>query len=239
MATTTADLIDRVRCLYNDPKSQRFSDDDILKMLSAAVAEVAGLRPSEFTEILEVPLVAGLTQQLPTGYCFVEVEGAATAAGDSTTVGAQTDTRMAERFGGVSCADGGDPSVYAPRSASGVSFNPGWFRVDPPAPDGVSTTVRVVAVNASPAPLATDGCSPLPATYDGQLVDYALYRLHSIQVESAYHTAQASGYCNKFYGALNADYQSAARIKSGFNLGKEGTGNAQLGAQRDLRGVVL
>lgn len=242
MATQISDLVDRALCLYNDPKRTRFSDEKVLAFLNEAIAEIAGLRPSEFVEQVEVPLVAGALQTLPPGYCFIEVNGVSGTADDAptATVGSQLDTVMADRFGGTSCADqSGDPEDYAPQAATGVSYGPAWFRVSPPAPEGVTSTVTVIATNGNPDKIELAGCSPLSAAYDSQIVDFALYRMHSIQVESAFHVAQSQRYCDKFYAALNADYQSASRVKSGYNYGRDGTGNANLGAQRDLRGVAL
>jgi len=245
MATKISALIERALCLYNDPKGDRFGTAKVLAFANEAIAEVAGLRPSEFVETIPVQLVPGSTQKLPAGYCFIEVEDASTISADGTvasqTVGDRLDTVMAERFGGVSCADksNDDPKSYSPQSAAGVSYSPAVFKVSPPAPDGVTATVGVVATNSSPAAVLGSDCSPLPATYDAQIVDFMLYRMHSIQVESAFHVAQAQRYCDKFYAALNADYQSASRVKSGFNYGKTGEGNENLGAQRDLQGVRL
>ena len=242
MATQISELVECVVELYNDPKQVRLTTEKAVKHLNQAIAEVAGLRPTEFTETVSVPLVAGALQALPPGYCFIEVNGVSGTADDTstTTVGSQLDTVMADRFGGTSCADqGGDPEDYAPQSATGVSFSPGGFKVSPPAPEGVTATVDVIATNSSPDLVLAAGESPLPRTYDAQLVDYALYRAHSVQIESAYHVAQAQRYCDKFYAALNVDYQSASRVKSGYNYGRTGVGNDNLGAQRDLRGTAL
>lgn len=245
MATRVSKLIERARCLYNDPKSQRFGNAKILAFLNEAIAEVAGLRPSEFVEVISVDLTGGTLQTVPDGYCFIEVDGVSSSAdgaasSSSMSIGTQLDTAMAERFGGVSCADmDASAEDYVPQSATGVSFSPSGFKVSPPAPEGVEATVDVVVTNSSPATVLGSDCSPLPATYDAQLVDFALYRMHAIQVESAFHVAQSQRYCDKFYASLNADYQSASRVKSGFNYGNTGEGNANLGAQRDLRGVAL
>lgn len=244
MATTgtkATNLIERALCLYNDPKGERFGAPKLLSFLNEAVAEVAGARPSQFTEVISVQLQAGALQSLPFGYCFIKVDGVSASDTETTaTVGPQLDTVMAQRFGGEACRDrGADPEDYVPQAATGVSFSPSMFEVSPPAPEGVTTSVDVVATNSTPATLLGGDCSPLPAVYDAQLVDFMLYRMHSIQIESAFHVAQAQRYCDKFYGGLNADYQSASRVKSGFNYGRTGEGNANLGAQRDLRGVVL
>ena len=244
MATRVSDLVERARCLYNDPKSDRFSDVKILTFVNEAISEVAGLRPSEFVEVISVPLTEGALQTVPDGYCYIEVDGVSPSgdagAAPTTTVGKRLDTVMAERFGGVSCADsGGGPEDYAPQSATGVSFSPKAFKVSPPAPEGVETSVDVVVSNANPPTVLGSDCSPLPAPYDAQILDFVLHRMHAIQVESAFHVAQSQRYCDKFYAALNADYQSASRIKSGYNYGATGEGNANLGAQRDLRGTAL
>ena len=251
MFTKAGDLVACVRTLLNDPKAERYDDAGLVKFLGEAVTQAYAARPSLATEIIQVQLKPGTRQSVPDGYSFVEVVGIENDP-EQTGVSSELDDVMAKRFGGLTCAaklrcavderagpgaavEDGEP--FGLSSAKPISSDPRAFVVAPSVPDGANVRVDVSAVNLSKGGLELGGCSPLPKTFDAAVLDYALYRAYSIEIESAYAQAQAQQYYQSFCDRLNIFYNGEARVKSGFNMGLDGTGNERVGPSRDLRGI--
>lgn len=238
--TAARDLLCTARLLLNDEKGVRYTDAALMKFLNMALDEVRAARPSEFIETIEVQAVPGDTQSVPEGFTFIEVKGAANADPSATSVSSTLDDVMAKRFGKSACnGKGSSTGGYAPDSAKAEGFDPRGFIVSPPAPEGVAASLEVRVINANQPDISIDECSPAGKQFDARLVDYMLFRAYAIQSESAYEREQATFYCNKFFNALDVNYQAVSRVKSQYIFGMDGIGNETVGTNRDLRGIQL
>lgn len=232
-----SDILCSVRVTLNDEKAERYTDAQLFKFLNEGIDEVRAARPSEAIECISVPLVEGIKQNVPDGFDFVEaigVEGATADAG----IGSTLDETMAKRFGKNPCkAPSGGGGTFTPSAARAVEYDPTGFMVSPPAPAGVSSSIEVAVVANQRAETGPGDDLPLGRNYHAALIDYVLYKAHSIQAESAYHLAQQQFYCDKFYRTLGAGYDGTSRVRSGYNFGAEGSGSPTVGTNRDLRGI--
>lgn len=236
---TAHDIICRARIVLNDEKAVRYTDERLLKFVNEAVDEVFAARPSEAVECITVSLRPGAKQSVPDGYQFVEAVGLGGQEGEgSVGVGNELDETMAKRFGKAPCkAPQSAGDTFTPSAVKSVEYDLTGFVVSPSVPVGVSASLEVAAVKTVRDTLNITDEIPLGHDFHASITDYVLMRAYSIAAESAYHQAQQQFYCNKFYRRLGVGYDGISRVRSGFNFGADGTGNATVGANRDLRGI--
>jgi hypothetical protein len=253
MASTTQDLVARVRLTLCDPDAKHWADAELMSYLNEAVCEIAGLRPDEFVKQQNIPLVAGACQQVPAG-CrdVVSVEATLVDGAKSAEVPTKTTSTSGSRLGArYSCAApatiGPDGAVTDPCDAyraAGFSITKsahGYFTVSPPVPaecaDAGITVAALVYCEPEKLELGETPECVMPCSYEAQIIDYMLMRAFEKDGESQYATQRASYYRRSFFTGLGEDYRAASRLRSGYMLGETGDGNAQTGWRNEIRGI--
>ena len=158
---------------------EHWSSADLFRYFKLAVAAVAAKKPASFVKATTVRLKPGAQQDLPAPCENVVDQYVTNAAGTRL----RSSTIKSAQFAFlVSCVPT-EVAVYAPKS---VSFLPGAaqsFLVEPPAPEGVNTTVQVNCF-APPEITSPDADVAVPSTLEPVVFEMMLYYAFGVDTES-------------------------------------------------------
>ena len=206
----------------------------LLEYLNLALAEIATYRPEAFSKEIDISLVAGAAQSIDPGNSLIAI----TANSDGTPVG-EGDANMATAFNryAVCSADAlvmveGTPT-YLVRTFSIDKNNANKFYVDPPVPKGLTPTVKATIMGGATDYKLTDWDFDIfvAAKYKASIIDYMLACAYGLDRESPTSMARSERLYRRFYDVMGVKYRQESKFKSGYYLGKTGSGDPQAGAR--------
>ena len=199
--------IGKAKILVQDTSTVRWQDAEWLGWLNDGQREIAIIRPSAYTKIASIPLVAGTRQTLPAdGVAFVEFMRNMGVGGATPGRAARKVTRR--------LMDAQTPNWHSQTQSAVVQqyvyepMSPKTFYVDPPSN---GTTQAEVLYEASPPDVATlSSVIALDDVYANALLDYLLYRAYSKDSEFIGNAERAVLYRKAFETSLGLKAQSDA-----------------------------
>lgn len=224
-----ADILLEVSRQLNDNKLgreyQRWTRADLLVYLNDALTEVGAYRPDAFSDTLELPLVEG-SMQVTEGQMLAvnSFNGVPVTEGDLDLIkawGNQGNINACMRV------DSAGVPIYKVSSYALSSTDSHIFYVDPPVPTGVSATINATVSKPSPRYTLLDLGEDLDILpkYINNIKDYMLFRAYNIDSESVESGTRATQYYSWFYNAMGAKYKMESAQRSGYYLGKTGSGD--------------
>lgn len=215
MPTITAQsIIDDAQLILQDTTAIRWSVAELLGWLNNGQREIAIIKPSAYTKVGVVPLVAGTKQSLPTdGLVFVDY---LCHLGVSGTVRGATARLVSRRL-----MDSQNPGWHsatataAPLHIVFEPFLPKTFYCYPPSTGGTSAEVMY---GASPPDVAAVGNTiSLDDVYANALIDYILYRAYSKDSEFVGNAERSLLYRKSFESTMGLKAQSDAAAVAAVN----------------------
>lgn len=204
----------------------------LLDYLNLGLSEISTYRPEAFARDLQLTLVPGASQIVPNGYSLLAITS--NLDGSPITKG---DYGMAAAF-----------NAYAPCVANGMRFVDGTptfavrthsidpndarkFYVDPPVPKGLEVKVNAsVHASADVYTLADwDKDILIDDKYKFNLIDFILACAYGLDQESPQSRRRSDDLYSRFYNVLGVKYRQEAKFRSGYYLGKVGSGDPQAG----------
>lgn len=247
--STLGDIVKRITGLLNDADphapNTRWSRETLIDYINEGLCRVNARRPDAFADTVQLTLKPGALQQLPMAFAsFNAIETSVDAKGNETPV-QQVDERFAKIFSKKPClsrdtrcedpraaAQAGllDPcAAYAVKSFTKNAIDERSFRVEPPVPEGCSAVVTATVVRKPPRFCGADAskCLGIPCEFEAAVVEWALYRAYSMDIESAISARMAERHLEAFEIMMKGDYLQEQRYGSGYYRGHEGTGDAE------------
>ncbi|PNW65650.1 UNVERIFIED_CONTAM: hypothetical protein BEN50_21755 [Euhalothece sp. KZN 001] len=192
---TFREVLTRARRTLHDSDSVRWPLPELFDYTNDAVREVALVKPSAVTRVVELSLVAGVVQSIPDQYHHLLKVTRNLKSGDSSPqgrAGAAAVTEIAslsvldetlpnwsdiEAYPARKQLDHAHRDAYDPRVFYTVPANDGTGLVEAK----VAEIPEDVAAPDNPTDISSyDGLDvPLPPVYRSAVVDYVLYRAHS------------------------------------------------------------
>ncbi len=208
---------------------------DLVEFAAEGIREIAAVLPHEFVEIIDMPLTASATQQLPPGYVDI-----ARIIGRVDPATGELDVDSVERIrsdaatrlrGKFQCS--GTGTVTHPARFDLVEHGRGEFIIKP-TPSG-GEILRIAAIAEPLAIDTTNYTTPLAKpgdAYEPILTHWILARAYEVDAESDVANDRASYFRNRFYTEINAAYAAASRMRSGYVLGQTGDDDAHISPAR-------
>ena len=181
----------------------------LLEYLNAGLCLAASLNPKRFASPVDVPLVPGAQQ--PTGCSFLTgIVGVLTPLGVVPVSKRAVDSAAAAAFGRVQIA----ADKYFPTSVQPSDDDRESFYVDPPAPVGVKTIVRIMC--ASPVTfIEADADNEMTVRQCAQYEiarEWAMFRALSGERESARGAESSTVHRQTFFTLVGAVLNSEATM---------------------------
>lgn len=181
----------------------------LLEYMNAGLCLAASLNPKRFASPVDVHLVPGAQQ--PTGCSFLTgIVGVVTPQGVVAVSKRAVDSTAAAAFGRVQIA----ADKYFPTSIQASDDDRESFYVDPPAPIGVATTVRIMC--ASPVTfIEADADKEMSVRQCAQYEiarEWAMFRALSGERESARGAESSSLHRQTFFTLVGAVLNSEATM---------------------------
>lgn len=200
-------IIGKAQVLAQDSTAIRWPLSEWLGWLNDGQREVAIIRPSAYSKIASVPLVAGTRQALPAdGVQFLEF---IRNMGVGGAIPGQSARKVTRRL-----MDSQTPNWHSQTASVVVQhyifdpLSPKTFYVYPPS---TGTTQVEVMYEASPPDVATlGGVISLDDVYSNVLLDYLMYRAYSKDSEFIGNAERAVLYRKAFENSLGLKTQADA-----------------------------
>lgn len=235
---TVGDYVTHVSTQLNDQRPNRaftrWGRGLLLEYLNLGLAEIGTYRPEAFAADIDLKLVPGALQSVAQGVSLSAIhsnkDGPPINRGDitmATAFGAYNPCRSS----GISMVNGN--AVFYVRSYSIDSADQRKFYVDPPVPPGIDVYVKAtVMAGAEDYTLADwDEAVAISSKFKANLVDYMLACAYGLDQESPESRAHSDRLYRKFYEVMGVKYKQESRYRSGYYLGKVGTGDPQAGGR--------
>lgn len=233
---TVGQFITHVSTQLNDQRPgrafTRWGRGLLLEYLNLGIAEISTYRPEAFAKDKELLLKAGASQSVEASETLLSI----TSNIDGTPIN-QGDIVMATAFNSYKTCDSltfkdGKPN-YNVKSYSIDKSNDKKFYVDPPVPNGV--TAKIIASVADQLHDRTlqdwDKDVDVSTKFAASLVDFMLACAYGLDQESPQSRARSDALYRKFYDVMGVKYRQESKYRSGYYLGKVGTGDPQAGAR--------
>ena len=207
-------IIGKGQILAQDTTAIRWAISEWLGWLNDGQREIAIMRPSAYSKITNIPLVAGTRQTLPAdAVAFVEFMRNMGVGGAVPGLAARKVTRR--------LMDSQTPNWHSQTQSAVVQhcifepLSPKTFYVYPPS---LGTTQAEVLYEASPPDVATvAGVISLDDVYANALLDYLLYRAYSKDSEFIGNAERAVLYRKAFETSLGLKSQADAAVVAANN----------------------
>ncbi len=205
-----------------------------LEYLNLGIAEIGAYRPEAFSKDVDLKLVAGALQSVEPGVSLASISSNT----DGTPV-IEGDINMATSFNAYSLCKSsgvrmvnGNPVFYV-RTYSIDKLNQHKFYVDPPVPAGLDTYVKATIMGAVKEYTLADWDKDIGIhnKYSASLVGYMLASAYALDQESPESRANSQSLFRKFYEVMGVKYKQESKYRSGYYLGKTGSGDAQAGGR--------
>lgn len=242
---TAKDLIAVIRGQMGDECApQRYDDAFILARINLARLNTYALRPdSADPKEVFLPLIASKTQTLPQNTTFMEFLGTAFKDGDKyIECDAGKPTEASDDFlaayasrcpGGTTTAtvSGNKCDAYVVKSFSFERKNGRTLTIDPAPPAGLEVYARLVLAqcpSCSPETLDTQlNCKFYAAIYEKTMA-----YMYDAESEDTANAANSARHHANFVALIAAQYQTDARIGSGYYLGQRPDGSPDPNVRR-------
>jgi len=242
--TTIADMVHRAAAVLNDTEQGyehvQWSKGDLVTYLNEALCELSAHRPDAFVEQVELSLVQGARQVVPSKYTALlslDYNLPRGASLDDGIAGGKI-SPVSSDFAAVfsdenSCFAGGSscgipvthddhPPSYEVKSYTMNKLDDRVFYVKPPVPIGetasVVATVQKVPVRHSTSHMKK--CLDVACKYESALLDWMLMRAWERDVESEFARQAAKAHREHFYGSIMAKYNQEAQFHSEYWRGR-------------------
>ena len=240
---TAADLISQATDVLGEcALSERYSKQTILNQFNMSLSALAEARPDAFKSTIEIPLVAGVFQQLPKGVTFL-VQVLDTAYKDESGVAKPcvskplvADDTYISKFGAWGKCVSTEPAVVAGAvadpcesfKASSFSYQKklgNFFQVTPAAPVGTKAIVMASVYKHPEKVLLKDIDTYEVCDYVN--IIFARMMANLLMLDSADDSLikKHQLYNQQWLDFVRINYRSAARVGSGYYLGEVGTGD--------------
>ena len=169
---------------------------------------IANVAKHRNTEIVEVDLVQGSIQSLPSGYEeFVSIP----EMSDGSLSDQNNSSKIGNRFEAVEivkCTDGASSSVTMGSSSSATYELSAWsaepmsastFYVVPPVPSGFTGTISVLATKT----VSESDDAEIAAWAHPMVVNWVMYRALGVEIESESSATRSARYLDDFYKLLS------------------------------------
>lgn len=233
---TVGQFVTHVSTQLNDQKPDRaftrWGRGLLLEYMNLGLGEIAAYRPEAFARREILTLVPGMTQAIPADWQISAVE----SNKDGSTV-VEGDVHMASAYNTYAqckstplvLVDGS--YIYRVKTYGFDPKNPRILYVDPPVP---ANTLAEVYVNVAGAPsdytLADwDKDIVVSHTFRASIIDYMTASAFTLDAESPQSRARSDQLYAKFYKVMGVKYVQESKYRSGYYLGKVGTGDPQAG----------
>jgi hypothetical protein len=211
---TVANLILRIRDTLQDTTGVRWLEAELLRYINDAQREIVNLRPDASSTTVNVALVVGTAQTIPTaGLRLIKVVRNMSAAGGSAT------GKRAIRIVDREILDSQEPDWHDPTVSGDASHtttvkhyvfdedDPRRFYVYP----GASTTSTFVEIvySASPSNISSVGSNTIEVDdiYANAIIDFVLYRAYMKDAEFAGNAQRANNHFQLFASSVGAGAQ--------------------------------
>jgi len=202
-----SNIIGKAQVLAQDTSAVRWTLSELLGWLNDGQREIATIRPSAYSKIASVPLVAGTRQTLPAdGLVFVELWR-------NMGVGGATPGQAVRKVSRW-LLDSHTPSWHSQTQSAVVQnyafepISPKTFYVYPPS---TGTTQVEILYEATPPDIPTSASViSLDDVYANALLDYVLYRMYSKDIEFPGNAEKAILYRRSFENTMGLKAQSDA-----------------------------
>lgn len=240
------DLIGVVRGqLADECLPYRYDDAFILARINLALLNTYALRPdSAEPEEFFLPLVASKTQTLPENTTFMEFLGTAFLVGGKYIdcgVGKPTEasddflaayaTRCVSRTVAAANAAESNCDTYVVKSFSFERKNGRVLTVDPAPPENFEVYARLI-VSACPS-CAPEGVSTqINCKFYAAIYEKTMAYMYDAESEDAANAANSARHHANFMALIAGQYQTDARIGSGYYLGQKPDGSPDPNVRR-------
>lgn len=228
---TVKHLVTHVSRQLNDQRKNkqftRWTRLDLLEYLNQALKEIATYRPEAFARTIDLPLVAGRTQQVPEG---TTLRGFGSDSKGNTAH--STDDALLKAFGAyIACPPKVEMEngsvVYAVKSFAVDSIDPKVFYVSPPVPIGITVVVKAQIDGKAPEYTVADWgvAVEIQDKFYNNLIDFMKARAYQLDSESLVSTQESQRLYQLFYQVMGVKYKIDSARNSGYYNGEIGTGD--------------
>jgi hypothetical protein len=211
---TVANLLLRVRDTLQDTTGIRWLEAELLRYVNDAQREIVNLRPDAASTTVNVALVVGTAQAIPTaGLRLIKVVRNMSAAGGSAT--GKRAIRIVDReILDTQEPDWHDPTVTGDATHATTVKHYVFDEDDPrrfyvyPGASSTSTFIEIV-YSASPVNISSVGSNTIEVDdiYANAIIDYVLYRAYMKDAEFAGNAQRAQSHYQLFANSVGAGAQ--------------------------------
>lgn len=235
---TVGQYVTHVSTQLNDQRPNRaftrWGRGLLLEYFNLGMSEIGTYRPEAFASDIDLKLVPGALQSVARGVSLSAISS--NKNGPPINKG---DITMATAFGAYSpCRSSGISMVkgnatFYVRSYAIDNADSHKFYVDPPVPEGLDVYVRATVMGAPKEYTLADWNEvvDIQSKYQASLVDYMLACAYGLDQESPESRSHSDRLYKKFYDVMGVKYRQESKYRSGYYLGKVGSGDPQAGAR--------